>query len=315
MSKKIILLLASILSVGAFAHTIEFGFENEQYDSKYNTSDVFMPYVSGSITPKNSALKLDFKYLYQDQYGKERAEGTNARFKTKRDRFEMFVSGYKYNNGNFTLSPKVGFRYEQWDINDNSSSSQAKRTLGLRFFPDMTYKLSDTTNLYLSGFTGPVFAEVDKKSRLGEVGSETYNSDWYQEVQLLGIRHRLPNKDSVWASIYNEYKYSEDSSEYIRWQLRIGYNWNATSKLAINPFARFDLHYNEEDIKKNSKTYKDTRDKNETRLGTTFNYKIDPTLTFVGEVYWQTAMQEAYNGSSSPDKDRMFYKLGLRKSF
>ncbi|MGL5710055.1 MAG: porin, partial [Cetobacterium sp.] len=145
--------------------------------------------------------------------------------------------------------------------------------------------------------------------------SETYNSDWYQEVQLLGIRHRLPNKDSVWASIYNEYKYSEDSSEYIRWQLRIGYNWNATSKLAINPFARFDLHYNEEDIKKNSKTYKDTRDKNETRLGTTFNYKIDPTLTFVGEVYWQTAMQEAYNGSSSPDKDRMFYKLGLRKSF
>ena len=315
MSKKIILLLASILSVGAFAHTIEFGFENEQYDSKYNTSDVFMPYVSGSITPEGSALKLDFKYLYQDQYGRERHTDSSKKFKTKRDRFELFASGYKYNNGNFTLTPKVGFRYEQWAIDDTSTSSQAKRYLNLRFYPDMTYKLSDSTNLYLSGFTGPAFAEVDKKSRLGETGSETYYGDWYQEVQLLGIRHRFSNKDSVWASIYNEYKYVEHSSEYMRWQLRVGYNMNLTDKLVVGPFGRFDLDYDVKDKSKTSSTYKNTKDSSETRIGTTFNYKVDSSLTVVGEIYWQTATVENYKKEPSPDKERMFYKLGLRKSF
>ena len=316
MSKKIILLLASILSVGAFAHTIEFGFENEQYDSKYNTSDVFMPYVSGSITPEGSALKIDFKYLYQDQYGRERHTDSSKKFKTKRDRFELFASGYKYNNGNFTLTPKVGFRYEQWAIDGTSPYSQAKRYLNLRFYPDMTYKLSDSTNLYLSGFTGPAFAEVDKKSRLGETGSETYYGDWYQEVQLLGIRHRFSNKDSVWASIYNEYKYVEHSSEYMRWQLRVGYNMNLTDKLVVGPFGRFDLHYEEESLNKSKPSeYKKIKDKDETRIGTTFNYKVDSSLTVVGEIYWQTALDQKYGSSASSDKERMFYKLGLRKSF
>ncbi|WP_047383852.1 hypothetical protein [Cetobacterium sp. ZWU0022] len=316
MSKKIILLLASILSVGAFAHTIEFGFENEQYDSKYNTSDVFMPYVSGSITPEGSALKLDFKYLYQDQYGRERHTDSSKKFKTKRDRFELFASGYKYNNGNFTLTPKVGFRYEQWAIDGTSPYSQAKRYLNLRFYPDMTYKLSDSTNLYLSGFTGPAFAEVDKKSRLEETGSETYYGDWYQEVQLLGIRHRFSNKDSVWASIYNEYKYVEHSSEYMRWQLRVGYNMNLTDKLVVGPFGRFDLHYEEESLNKSKPSeYKKIKDKDETRIGTTFNYKVDSSLTVVGEIYWQTALDQKYGSSASSDKERMFYKLGLRKSF
>lgn len=325
MSKKIILLLASILSVSAFAHTIEIGFENESYDSQYNTSDVFMPYVSGSINPiKDSKLKIDFKYMYQDQYGKERAEGTNNRFKTKRDRFEMFASGYNYSNGNFAFNPKVGFRYEQWSINDDSLSNQTKRNLSLRFFPDMNYKLTSTTNLYLSGFTGPLFTETKQRARKdssytsGDLDTNYYYGDWYQEVQIIGVRQVLPNKDSIWASLYNEYKYLEHSSEYIRWQLRGGYNWGVTDKLAINPFIRYDLHYEEKGIESSSisgSNHGKTRDKDETRIGTTFSYKFDSTLTLVGEVYWQTAKVIAYDGKSSPDKDRMFYKLGLRKAF
>ena len=329
MLKKIILLLASILSISSFAATIEIGFENEQYDDKgtnnYNRSDVFMPYVSGSFNPiEGSKLKLDFKYMYQDQYGKERAEGTNARFKTQRDRFELFASGYSYKDGNFSLNPKAGFRYEQWAINDNSPSNQTKRSLGLRFYPDMTYKLSDTTNLYLSGFTGPLFNETKQQSRKDSgynsknLGSNNYYGDWYQEIQLLGIRHTLPNKDMLWASIYNEYKYLEHTSEYIRWQMRIGYNWKATDKLAINPFVRQDLYYEEEGKESNSvkgSNHGLKRDKDETRVGTTFSYKFDTTLTLVGEVYWQSAKNVAYSGKKSDDKDRMFYKLGLRKSF
>lgn len=329
MSKKIILLLASILSVGTFAATIEIGFENEQYDDKgtnnYNRSDVFMPYISGSFNPLDgSKLKIDFKYMYQDQYGKERGEGTNARFKTQRDRFEMFASGYSYKNGDFAFNPKVGFRYEQWSINDNSSSSQTKRNLSLRFFPDMNYKITSTTNLYLSGFTGPLFTETKQESRKdsgykkGDLDTNYYYGDWYQEVQLIGVRQTLPNKDSIWASLYNEYKYLEHSAEYMRWQLRGGYNWGATDKLAINPFIRYDLHYEEKGKESSSLSGSNngkTRDKDETRIGTTFSYKFDPTLTLVGEVYWQSAKNISFDGKKSDDKDRMFYKLGLRKAF
>lgn len=325
MSKKIILLLASILSVSAFAHTVEFGFENEQYESRYNTSDIFMPYVSATINPsKESNLKIDLKYMYQDQYGKERAEGRNNRFKTQRDRFEMFASGYSYKNGDFAFTPKVGFRYEQWSINDNSLNHQTKRNLSLRFFPDMNYKLTNTTSLYLSGFTGPLFTETKQESRKdsgykkGNLDTNYYYGDWYQEVQLIGIKQALPNKDSIWASLYNEYKYLEHSSEYMRWQLRGGYNWGVTSKLAINPFIRYDIYHEEkgkESASISGSNHGKTRDKDETRVGTTFSYKFDPTLTLVGEVYWQTAKNIAYNGKASPDRDRMFYKLGLRKAF
>lgn len=331
MSKKIILLLASVLSISTFAATLEIGFENEQYDDKgtnnYNRSDVFMPYISGSFNPlEGSNLKLDFKYMYQDQYGKDRApsDDTNARFKTQRDRFELFASGYKYKDGNFAFTPKVGFRYEQWSINDNSSSSQTKRNLNLRFFPDMNYQLTNTTNIYLSGFTGPLFTETKQDSRKdsgykkGDIGTNYYYGDWYQEIQLIGIKQTLPNKDSIWASLYNEYKYLEHSSEYMRWQLRGGYNWGVTDKLAINPFIRYDLHYEEKGKEAASIAGSNngkTRDKDETRVGTTFSYKFDPTLTLVGEVYWQTAKNINYDGKKSDDKDRMFYKLGLRKSF
>ena len=325
MSKKSILLLTSILSLSTFAaSTIEFGVENEQYNSVYNTSDNLTPYVSFGTNPiPDSKLKLDFKYSYQDQYGKRRATTTNGKFKTKRDRFDFTASGYSYKNGDYTFSPKIGFRYDQFDINHDSNSNQTKRMFNLRLYPDMNYNLTQETSLYLSGFTGPLYYETKQEDRKGsgyvkgDLGTNKYWKDWAQELQLIGIRHRLPNKDTIWASLYNEYKYLENNYEYWRWQARVGYNWRTTDNLAINPFIRYDLHYKQEnkaDYRFDTTSSKQ-RDQKEVRIGSTASYKIDPSFTIVGEVYWQKAHVENYKGEKSDDKKRMFYKLGFRKAF
>lgn len=83
----------------------------------------------------------------------------------------------------------------------------------------------------------------------------------------------------------------------MRWQTRGGYNWKVTPKLSVNPFVRHDLKYNEEGRESSlvkGSNYGKERDKNETRVGTTFSYKLDPTVTLVGEIYWQTAQVMSY---------------------
>jgi hypothetical protein len=324
MQKKVLALMV-ILSSNAYAATVELGFENERYTSdQYKTSDVFMPYISTSFNPiEDSSLNISMKYMYQDQYGKKDADAEKDRFKTDRDRFEFFVKGYTWKNGNFSFAPSVGFRYEDWKINNDNTARQDKRKFELRFLPNMTYKINDQFSLYLSGFVAPVFVQTKQESRKdssyvkGKLGTNDYNNDYYQELQLLGVKYKINGNNTVWSSIYNERKYSQYSSKYDRWQLRLGYDVKATSDLSFGPFIRYDLSYKEENTE-NAKFAKDsgkTRGKDEVRIGSSFNYEIVSSFNVVGEVYWQTAKVESYSGVSSDDKNRMFYKLGVRKTF
>lgn len=324
MQKKVLASLI-LLSSSAYAANVELGFENEQYTSKYKTSDVFMPYVATSFDPiDGSSLNVSMKYLFQDQYGKKDATTEKDKFKTDRDRIEVYVKGYTWKNGNFAFSPQAGFRYEAWDINYNGNTGkQDKRKLELRFFPNMTYKVNDQVSLYLSGFVAPVFMETKQESRKddsyvkGELSTNNYYGDYYHELQLLGVKYKIDDSNTVWSSIYNERKYSEHASKYDRWQWRVGYDLKATNDLSISPFVRYDLQYKEENIEsiKFVKDHGKSRNKDELRIGSGFNYKATSTVNIVGEIYWQTAKVESYSGVSSDDKNRMFYKLGVRKTF
>jgi len=324
MQKKALALLV-VLSGNAYAANVELGFENERYTDKYKTSDVFMPYVATSFDPiDGSSLNISMKYMYQDQYGKKDATTEKDKFKTDRDRFEFFVKGYTWKNGGYNFAPQAGFRYEAWDVNyDSNTGRQDKRRLELRLYPNMTYQINKQTSLYLNGFVGPVFMETKQESRKddgyvkGQLGTNKYYGDYYQELQLIGIKHKINDSNTVWSSIYNEFKYSEHASRYDRWQLRVGYEFKATNDLNINPFVRYDMHYREKNIESAqfSKDSGKSRSKDELRIGSTFNYKIVPSVMVLGEVYWQTAKMESYSGVTSDDKNRMFYKLGVRKTF
>ncbi|MCS3431062.1 hypothetical protein [Klebsiella sp. BIGb0407] len=324
MQKKVLALLI-VLSTNAYAATVDLGFENERYTSdEYKTSDAFMPYIATSFNPiDDSKFNISMKYMYQDQYGKKDAETQKDRFKTNRDRFEFFVKGYTWKNGDFSFSPSVGFRYEDWKINYENTGRQDSRKFELRFLPNMTYKINDQVSLYLSGFVAPVFVQTKQESRKdssyvkGQLGTNNYNNDYYQELQLLGVKYKINGNNTVWSSIYNERKYTQYSSKYDRWQLRVGYDVKATSDLSFGPFVRYDLSYREENTE-NGNFAKDsgkTRSKDEVRIGSTASYEIMPSVSLLGEIYWQTAKVESYSGVSSEDKNRMFYKLAVRKAF
>lgn len=320
MLKKTAFLLI-LLSGKVFSATVELGFENEQYNHAYRTSDVFMPYVASSFNPiPDSDLNVSFKYMYQDQYGKKHSDTESGKFKTDRDRIELYIKGYTWKKGNYSLSPSAGFRYEAWNVDYDSASKQDKRKLELRFYPNMTYKINNQFSLYMNGFVAPVFMETKQESRKdnhyvkGDLSTQHYNGDYYQELEVLGVKYKVNDNNTVWSSFYNERKHAEHASKYDRWQLRVGYNLKAMESLSINPYIRYDLYYNEESIE-NTNGYGLSKDKKEVRIGSTFNYEVVSTVNLLAEIYWQTAKVESYTGESSDDKNRMFYKLGIRKTF
>lgn len=109
------------------------GFENEQYNYAYRSADVFMPYIKSNFNPvTDSALNVSLTYMYQDQYGKKHKKTSEDRFKTNRDRIELYLKGYTLNRGIF-FSPSAGFRYESWDVNYDNPKKQDKWKLELRF--------------------------------------------------------------------------------------------------------------------------------------------------------------------------------------
>ncbi|HHG9547689.1 TPA: hypothetical protein ACPY16_004819, partial [Escherichia coli] len=58
-----------------------------------------------------------------------------------------------------------------------------------------------------------------------------------------------------------------------------------------------------------------SKNNKEIRAGASFSYKIIPSVKLVGEIYRQTTNVENYYGEHSEDKNRMFYKLGINKTF
>lgn len=312
--------------------SIEFGYEMENHfnhesnpdpklNKTYTRGDIFSPYVVLDFKPIQSApLKFNVKYMYTEQFGKAKETTYNSKFRTNRNRVDFYATGYDWKAGNYTFAPRIGFRWETFEINERSTSTQTNDYFNLRLYPNMTYKLTDNATLYMDGFTGPAFVETDGVGRLDGssdqkvVKRRNYDNDWYQELQVIGLRYRLANKNTVWTSLYSEYKDTESVERYSRWQARLGYNWAVTSNLAINPYMRYDLDYDIES-KAKSATNGLTKDAKGVRVGTTATYKLNPTLTLLGEVYYDTAVQTDYDGREYEDRDKIFTKLGFRKMF
>lgn len=107
----------------------------------------------------------------------------------------------------------------------------------------------------MNGFVAPVFFKTQQESRKdnnyvkGKLGAKRYNNDYYQELQILGVRYKFNNDNTLWASVYNERKYNQHSSKYDRWQLRGGYDFKVTEEFVLSPFIRYDLSYREKTSK------------------------------------------------------------------
>ena len=73
----------------------------------------------------------------------------------------------------------------------------------------------------MNGFVAPVFFKTQQESRKdnnyvkGKLGAKHYNNDYYQELQILGVRYKFNNDNTLWASVYNERKYNQHSSNMI----------------------------------------------------------------------------------------------------
>ena len=107
MLKKTIFIL-TLFSGNVIAATVELGFENEQYNYAYRSADVFMPYIKSNFNPvTDSALNVSLTYMYQDQYGKKHKKTSEDRFKTNRDRIELYLKGYTLNRGAYSFSPSA----------------------------------------------------------------------------------------------------------------------------------------------------------------------------------------------------------------
>ncbi|MDU9478460.1 hypothetical protein F8C04_26495, partial [Escherichia coli] len=108
--------------------------------------------------------------------------------------------------------------------------------------------------------------------------------------------------------------YNQHSSTSDRWQLRGGYDFKATEEFILSPFIRYALSYREQNLESTSNNGLSNNNK-EIRTGASLSYTIIPSVKLAGDIYRQTTNVENYYGEHSEDKNRMFYKLGINKTF
>lgn len=303
-----------LYSVTSHSATVELGATNYQYNKKYNTSDSVSPYIATHFKPFSESL-IDFylKYDYQYQYGKKKIKSSSLQFKTKRTRFYFIVEGVKMEQEKYRFTPKFGFKYEQWKVNYSNPIRQNSKKLELRFYPNMNYQLSTLFSIYMNGFIAPVINEVQQTAK-SQVTKEYYYHNYYQELQLIGIKYNVTDKNSFWTSIYNEIKYQEHFSKYQLWQLRLGYHWHITPEFNFSPYFRQDLYHKEKNIQIGTQ-YGSKKRKNASKIGAILTYKINPRFTAISEIYYQVAKNQDYQGAYSKNKNHAFYKLGFRINF
>lgn len=337
MKKKLLMLGAfGLISTAAMAFngSVEIGYEHDLHvtgDQTYSRGDAFSPYIGLDLRPfEGNKLRIEAKYMYQNEYNVKKDHRDTHQDKKNRDRYELFFSGYQYSNGNFTFSPKVGFRLEQWDtIHANKDSSnrlnnQNVEMMNYRFYPAMTYNLNKQTRLYVSGHTGPVtFKSVGKdrnsgKSDTNVVKDRMYTNNWLTEMELLGVQYSIPGtKHMIGTSMYYEYKYTQYDNKYDRYQARLFGRYTINDKLTVSPYVRYDLDYDQKNLDNRTARQSDTqkRDRKALRLGTTFAYRVNPAMTVGGEVFWNNEKQHSWTSSEFEDRAKWFHKLFVRHTF
>jgi len=295
-----------LLSCIAFAvprGTVEVGFESETYDSLNEHSSFVLPYVK-TKTHFNETTPYYMEANYSFRYHTERPDAKN-RQKDKRQRYELYLGGYRLVNNNFAMAPKIGVRYEEFA---NMSNDMANRTQ-FRFFPNMSYKINDTHAIGLVGYVSYTTAEQTGRGRNGDKENwDKRYSDYLHELSL-DYRYKVGSRQTLVTSIFHKYETFVYARTIEAWELRFRFNHvTEDGKTTVSPYVRLPLNRETRAVTGNGE--RNTVDTDRTRAGVALSHKVSESWTTIGDVWYQSQTKE--NG---PSIEAYFLKLALRYTY
>ena len=305
-SFKLTLLTCSAISLlaitnMAMAGNVQIGSEFRDFNDPYKNDSFQMHFVSFNLNPiEGSPLSVNGKmdYRHMDYSGRRSANN--------RTRSTLAV-GYRWQFGQFTWSPKIGFRHQTAGSNSHSVEFQ--------FYPGLRYSFNESTSISLGGWMAPVKTHGRIRDENVDVDRRTTYNDYAHELEL-NLGHSLSPKQRVVVGLYHETfrkEYESRASTSKRsdsLQLRLSYR-HQFNNLILEPYTRIDLTQNQTDGVGNDRHQK------RNRLGLRSEYKMTNQLSILPEIYFQEADVRTWNNedANDPEKNYMYYKLSFRYSF
>ena len=269
--------------------------ESENHNATYNSSDVTVHGFRVNLNAKDFPLWTEFVYEYRNADSASGHQGDADRYKV--------MLGSNFNFGDFSFKPVYELR-----ITDMRESSE--KTTDHRFQPNWGYKFNDQWSL----FNGWLFGLRQDDAYRGYSEVKSWD-DYFHELET-GVKYKFTDDQAVSFSIYNEYVKSEKSDMQYRahkfedWQIRLAYEKKFSNGIMVSPFIRYSVSSETE----NSNGI-DTDHDGKGRYGVKMGYVADNGIGVYAETYYQNEPRENTPGPDSPDKNRVFFKLGLDYKF
>ena len=269
--------------------------ESENHNATYNSSDVTVHGFRVNLNAKDFPLWTEFVYEYRNADSPSGHKGDADRYKV--------MLGSNFNFGDFYFKPAYELR-----ITDMRESSE--KTTDHRFQPNWGYKFNDQWSLFNGWLFG--YRQDDAYRGYSEVKSW---DDYFHELET-GVKYKFTDDQAFLFSVYNEYVKSEKSDMQYRahrfddWQIRIAYEKKFDNGIAVSPFIRYSVS-----SKTENSNGVDTDHDGKGRYGVKMGYVADNGIGVYAETYYQNEPRENTPGPDSPDKNRVFFKLGLDYKF
>ena len=299
-----------VLSIAAFssyaANYIDIGFEENEIRTSEDdgqNGNFYQTYMGFGFTPLET---LPFQVI--GSISSLQADDPSNRDSWDRVRKQLYVA-YKWQIGDFTFAPMAGVRHHTYSDGD-------RRDTEVRFFPNLNYKVSDSTDVYLGGYVSTI--PTQNKDRSGATEDYKNYTDYKHELEL-GVKYKLSSNQYFKVGAFSEIDTFEDKAPDAyeglnQLMLRLAYGGNITDSLFVEGIARFDIQRDKEFVGL------DTRDEKRNRYGVNFGYTLDQDWKVHGMVYYQTEDNKAHDGNGNvidadDTSDKIVYSLMIRRSF
>ena len=303
---SVILSVAAMSSAQA-ANYVDLGFEENEVkttDAEGQNGNFYQTYIGFGFSPIEAS-----PFSISGSMSDLRADATSNRTNWDRVRKQLYV-GYKWQMNDLTFSPLAGIRTHTYAVSGEKTDTE------IRFFPNLNYKVSDNTNVFLGGYTSLIpTRNVDRSGATAEYKSYT---DYKHELEI-GLSHKLSAGQYVKATVFSEIDTFEDkkAGDYEglnQVMLRFAYGRQITDALFLEGIARFDVQRDKEYVGLA------TRDEKRNRYGVNFGYTLDQDWKVHGMVYYQTEDNKGHDGNGNvvnaeDNNDKIVYSLMLRRSF
>ncbi|MCD9496596.1 hypothetical protein [Photobacterium carnosum] len=299
-----------VLSVAAFsAHAsnyIDIGFEENEIrisEDDGQNGNFYQTYMGFGFTPLATS---PFQII--GSMSSLQADDPSNRDSWDRVRKQLYVA-YKWQVGDLTFAPMAGVRHHTYSDGD-------RRDTEIRFFPNLNYKVSNSTDVYLGGYVSTI--PTQNKDRSGATEDYKSYTDYKHELEL-GVKYKLSLNQYVKVGVFSEVDAFEDKAPDAyeglnQLMLRLAYGGNITDSLFLEGIARFDIQRDKKFVGL------DTRDEKRNRYGVNFSYTLDQDWKVHGMAYYQTEDNKAHDGNGNvigadDTNDKIVYSLMIRRSF